>query len=130
MYEVKRHYNERHPLFYFISFIGIYSPLTDILHRKRETDRHTQTERCRHTHRGKVRKGRKGRRGRKSITPASPRNLAWFYGSASGLCGARGCQDFQDVPVTQYANIADSRQHDIASHRPSFQATIEPEAPS
>ena len=26
-YEVKRHSNEHHPLFYFISFIGIYSPL-------------------------------------------------------------------------------------------------------
>ena len=31
MYEVKRHSNERHPLFYFISFIGIYYPLTDIV---------------------------------------------------------------------------------------------------
>jgi hypothetical protein len=30
-YEVKRHSDERHPLFYFISFIGIYSPLTDIV---------------------------------------------------------------------------------------------------
>ena len=30
-YEVKMHSNERHPLFYLISFIGIYSPLTDIV---------------------------------------------------------------------------------------------------
>jgi len=31
IYDVKRHSNERHPLFYFVSFIGIYSPLTDIV---------------------------------------------------------------------------------------------------
>ena len=31
IYEVKRHSNERHTLFCFISFIGIYYPLTDIV---------------------------------------------------------------------------------------------------
>jgi hypothetical protein len=30
-YEVKRHSNERHPLFYFISFINLRYPLTDIV---------------------------------------------------------------------------------------------------
>jgi hypothetical protein len=31
IYEVKRHCNERHPLFYFMSFINPYFPLTDIV---------------------------------------------------------------------------------------------------
>jgi len=31
--EVKRHSNERHPLFYLMSFISLYSPLTDSLLR-------------------------------------------------------------------------------------------------
>jgi hypothetical protein len=31
MCEVKRHSNERHPVFYFISFINQHSPLTHIV---------------------------------------------------------------------------------------------------
>ena len=31
IYEVKRHSNECHPLFYFISFTTMCSPLTDIV---------------------------------------------------------------------------------------------------
>jgi hypothetical protein len=31
MSQAKRHSNERHPVFYFMSFINPYSPLTDIV---------------------------------------------------------------------------------------------------